>query len=127
MIERRNPLPPGTYWVDVFAKDEMAFNTWLGKHSDSVSVIRAEQHPDADPPWNWMLFKVSKPVPWEGPGLPTVGEGEANSEETVDKPKTRTPTEEAEHLIHEAGDAVKTGLTLAGLGIAGLLLYKVLK
>lgn len=126
-IERKNPLPPGTYWVDVFAKDEQSFNEWLGKHPESVTVLRSEQHAEADPPWNWMLFKASAPVPWEGPGFPTIAEGEQASTDTVQREDPPLPIDEQLHkAIDDTEDAVKAGLTIGGLLLGGLILYKLL-
>lgn len=116
--------------MDVFAKDENAFNTWLAQHSDAVTVLRSEEHPETDPPWNWVSFAVSAPVPWEGPGLPTISKGEVNSADTADRPDPPPTIEEqldqAGEAVKEAGEAVKSGLVVAGIGLAGYLLYKLL-
>lgn len=84
-IERRNPLPAGSYWVDVFAQDLPAFQSWLSANSGSVRVTSTE-HFDSDPPRDWFAFTVTSPVQWNGPGLPTISQGETTSAETSQRP-----------------------------------------
>jgi hypothetical protein len=125
--ERRNPLPIGQYWVDVFAKDEEAFNAWLFRHKDAVSVLRSESHPETDPPWNWMLFDVTSPVRWDGPGFPTISKGETGSSDTAQRPEAPLPIDEQlENAVESASASLNAGLTIAGLGLAGFVLWKLL-
>lgn len=91
-VERRNPLPPGTYWVDVPPPTSRwnEFRAWLSRHKQSVTVLKQRA---IQPGWDetfdsakavmWVLFKVHRPVPWEGPGLPTIAE-QADATEPAD-------------------------------------------
>lgn len=42
-VERRNPLPPGVYWIDVFDPNRQAFAEWL-KAFAPVVRLRATEH-----------------------------------------------------------------------------------
>ncbi len=78
-VERKNPLPKGMYWVDVFDKDKEAFQTWLTTNRSTVK-IRATQTFKGEtnlfsanvPGHDWFKFEVLSPTKWEGPGLPTI-------------------------------------------------------
>lgn len=72
-VERSNPLPPGRYWVDVFQTDSPAFLAWRARNAQSVG-IEVTQHFDSEPWRDFVIFKVTSPVPWEGPGFPTIAE-----------------------------------------------------
>jgi hypothetical protein len=98
VIERRNPLPPGRYWVDVFPPHLDTFAAWLKTHGPtsgggdgSVTVEETETFEGASdgsmPPRDFYIFDVSAPVNWEGPGLPTVATPNIKaSDDTVQKP-----------------------------------------
>ena len=77
MIERRNPVPEGVYWVDVFGDQIPGFTAWLTRNAAAVKVRASETVAaggplDGTPASQWVLFEVVRPVRWEGPGLPTV-------------------------------------------------------
>ena len=66
-IERRNPLPPGRYWVDVFDRigtagafkgqnEQQAFRNWLRAFAATVKVEVTETH-DTDPPRDFYVFR----------------------------------------------------------------------
>lgn len=74
-IERRNPVPPGWYWQDIFRKDAPGFNDWLRRHKGKVFVRKTTT---GEP--MWVLFEVRTPVVWEGPGLPTIADKEERTE-----------------------------------------------
>jgi hypothetical protein len=95
-VERRNPVPPGTYWVDQFDQAGgkrgtgiLGFDAWLKRNDDKVKLLKREEFPSAvlpeftnlvfndnataGPRRVWYLFKVEQPVPWEiGWGFPTI-------------------------------------------------------
>lgn len=87
-VERRNPLPNGTYWVDVFASKATAFRAWLARNRSSVRVVRTASFPAQHPyeARDWYLFEVRAPVRWEGPGLPTIATPATTPESTVQRP-----------------------------------------
>jgi len=77
-LERRNPLPVGYYWQDVFEDQSQAFGEWLRKNRGAVVVRETEGENPA-----WVKFEVREPVPWEGPGLPTVAGRDTHRRDTV--------------------------------------------
>lgn len=137
-LERRNPLPPGKYWIDQFeAKGGiLRFDAWLRRESKTVRVLQREEHPaDLTAAWDpifhpgeggsvarklrvWYLFEVLKPTLFEkGLGLPTIvptstqAPPVTKSDDTVTKPKVEEPRDVFARL---AGDA-KTILLVGGL------------
>jgi hypothetical protein len=94
-LERRNPLPVGRYWCDVFEDRWFSFESWINLNVQlgSLKVLNQENHEDEDQPRRWYLFEVLQPnsVAWLGPGLPTIAEkGIEHSDDTVQRPPTAT-------------------------------------
>lgn len=79
-LERRNPLPVGYYWQDIFEDQSSEFGEWLRRNRGSVVIRETEGHDPA-----WVKFEVREPVKWEGPGLPTVADKKTHREDTVPK------------------------------------------
>lgn len=123
-IERRNPLPVGQYWVDVFSKDQLSFAGWIADNASSLTVDKKETFISTDPPHEWYLFTVKIPVQWNGPGFPTINQaGASTSSETADRPPEPRPVVEQ---LEDAADTVKGVVTVAGLGLLGYLIWKAL-
>lgn len=134
-LERRNPLPVGIYWADIFEPDMPAFREWLTKNKKDVGVIRTQSFGRiaksglTTETWkahDWYLFQVIEPVHWEGPGFPDIAESkELTAEETVQRPPpARGPIETLEETIIEAPEAaakIVTGAVV--IGGVGLALY----
>ena len=94
-IQRRNPVPPGVYWVDApgpaklprtgpvtMLSERERFGGWLVANKDRVKLLKHKPEPDVA----WYLFEVFEPVPWQGPGLPTFGDREMTQADTVQAP-----------------------------------------
>jgi hypothetical protein len=122
-IERRNPLPPGRYWVDTFEPKRTDFRVWLDKNAEYVHVENRKEY--LDPPGTWYLFSVSEPVHWDGPGLPTIATEEIQShEDTAQKPPPEpSGLEQIEAGIEKAGNF----LLIAALAGAAYVGYRILK
>ena len=81
-VERRSPLPPGRYWLDVTGKARIEdFEGYLS--TTARSAIAVERREDTDVPTpqitrvekqRWYLFRVLKPARWFGGnfGFPTI-------------------------------------------------------
>lgn len=83
-LERKNPLPIGRYWVDVPEANLPEFQAWLAERPTQIHVEATDQ---ALADLTWYLFAVSSPVPWFGPGTPTIAESWVHSrEDTVQRP-----------------------------------------
>lgn len=101
-LERRNPLPPGVYWVDII-RDKRAplFVQWLKDNSDIVKVRKTvDDLGDAwlaaaggSPPPVWFLFEVlpGRPLIWHAPqwGFPNIAEKgtQTDKSDTVSRPE----------------------------------------
>lgn len=79
MLERRNPLPVGRYWLDVFEPNIPAWSAWsTGKvkvrASEYFAGSDASVFSDKQPARQWVLFEVAKPVAWDAKtfGYPTI-------------------------------------------------------
>lgn len=91
-LERSNPLPPGTYWIDVIDEPhQIEFAAWAFENSAKVQIIATEffqavswpdcpiTEGDCSPSRVWAKFEVSEPVAWNAVvlGFPNIiGEGE---------------------------------------------------
>jgi hypothetical protein len=128
-IERRNPLPPGRYWVDVFASKEAAFQNWLKAHKAEVQVISSETFEPIDDYEGrvWRLFKTTAPVPWEGPGLPTIAGADVNSSaDTAQRPppeKDLLDTIDVPLYYSRAKTALWIAGAVAVVAVGGAIIY----
>lgn len=84
-VERSNPLPLGVYWQNIPQPKQAEFGAWLREHREHLRVLSTE---GGDP--SWVLFRVLEPVPWEGPGFPTLGRDGMNQADTVSRPDPET-------------------------------------
>ena len=129
-LERRNPLPPGRYWIDVFEQHSAAFAAWLGRQAGKVRVESTERFAAnaGGPAREFVLFQVLEGVPWEGPGLPTIADaGVRSSADTVERPPpAQGPIDALTEDVRQAADATRT-VVLVAAGAGGLyLLFKLL-
>lgn len=121
-LERHNPLPAGRYWVDVFAPDASAFIAWLRANKNAVHVTTTESFPEngGGPARDWYLFDVTTPVPWSGPGFPTVAGPEIKTaEDTAQRPDPeKDPTDKLDDWIKNDMSAVLSTIKVAVIGAA---------
>jgi hypothetical protein len=138
MLERKNPLPIGRYWVDVPSADLPTFQQWLADRPTQIHVdgtaLRESNNwlnnlgggSNADV--TWYVFTVKSPVPWFGPGTPSIADASIVS---ADDTLTRPPPEPGvlDQLLGASG-SMPTGVKYAIWGgsaiLAGVLLYKIL-
>lgn len=125
-LERRNPLPQGVYWQDVFEAKWPALDKWLSANRATVRV-RTVQRFEANaggPARQFLVFEVSAPTPWPATelGFPTIAEsGSITSEDTVQRPP---PEPDFIDTIKNPLGSVSSGLFWAGaaaLGVLGLV------
>jgi hypothetical protein len=101
MIEHRNPLPAGRYWVDVTATTEVRgtdpdvnaslpprdqMSQWFSVHKSTLRPVSTVDHADAEPPRAWYLFDVLAPTPWVGIGLPSAAGNVKSEADTTNRP-----------------------------------------
>lgn len=95
-LERRNPLPPGSYWIDVFGLNIPKFDNWLkafsglGVRTDATQQFEATTVP-ARRTWYKFTFTPpfeGAPVTWDTTfGFPTIADASIrSSEDTVSRP-----------------------------------------
>lgn len=122
-IERRNPLPTGRYWVDVFDPHRRAFKEWL--EDNHVTVEQTKEYETNTPLGTWYLFSVSEPVQWEGPGFPTIADASVQShDDTAQKaPPEKEGLEKLEEIVENTGSFLAIAAML-GVAYVG---YKLLK
>jgi hypothetical protein len=113
-VERRNPLPVGRYWIDLFGDKRQVFTDWQRQNRDTVKVRETEDHPDESPPHTFFIFEVLGPdasgqlgaphFPDEL-GFPNIATADIQSEQdTVSKPDVEQPS----------GQAIATGSIVFG-------------
>jgi hypothetical protein len=95
-LERRNPLPPGSYWIDVFGLNIPKFDNWLKAFSGLGVHVDATQHFESSSlPSVRTWYKFTYTAPFEGApivwdttfGFPTVADATIkSSEDTVSRP-----------------------------------------
>jgi hypothetical protein len=73
-LERRSPLPPGMYWLDVLGDKRAAFIDWRRANKTTVRVRSTEAFPEPAPGRDWYKFEVLQPTPWEATrfGFPNI-------------------------------------------------------
>jgi hypothetical protein len=115
-LERRNPLPPGRYWVTIEPINFEAFNEWKGS-TKRIRLEASEAH-EGDKPFEFNVFRILEPgeVAWpmEKFGAPSVAaEGVTSFSEVVRAPDIEEP--DPRELVQQLIDLGKFALVGAGL------------
>jgi hypothetical protein len=122
-VERRNPLPAGRYWLDVFGEQRAKFTAWRLLNGKAVRVLATESH-DTDPPRDWVRFDTTAPVPWEAAfGFPTIvpaGADVTTSGQTVQRPDPEPEFLDTIDAKKLEGTVFTTAGIVVGLGILWL-------
>lgn len=134
-IERRDPLPPGRYWVFLYLAELETWQAWVSRNFPRVTVRASELQtvtPDnplwgvtpsgaiiKDPAGEVVLFDVAEPVPWIGIGFPTIVKQTGQTPEAIRQAMTEVAStpEPAEGVI------AKTMRELGGVIFMGGALY----
>lgn len=142
-LERRNPLPAGQYWVDVFGLNIPKADRWfkafsgLGVHVDSTQHFEATSLPEVRTWYKWTYTPLfDSPVIWDTSlGFPTVADSSITaSSDTVSRPDLPLdPLDELSNWLNSIEQklggslgAVATVVPYAIIGVglyAGYLLY----
>jgi len=123
--ERKNPLPPGRYWIDVFDPHRRGFKDWLDKNASTISVEQTKEYETNTPLGTFYLFTTSEPVQWEGPGFPTIADqGVQSQEDTAQRPP---PEKEGLEKLEEIVENTGSFLAMAAILGIGYVAYKILK
>ncbi len=96
-MERKDPLPPGVYWMDLIGLGRVLnFTSWKGSNRGTVKMLKKKE--DSFDQW-WVLFEVTAPTKrWPvaaGLGLPTIArKGKTTTFKSTEKvPKVKSATE----------------------------------
>ena len=114
-LERRNPLPPGRYWITIDPKHFAAFIEWK-KSSALIRVEASEAHTEPEP-FEFNVFRVLAPglVPWPTEfGFPSIaGEKVQSFGDVISAPVIEEPDPKA--VADKLIDLAKVGLFAATL------------
>jgi hypothetical protein len=139
-LERRNPLPPGRYWMSLLGEQSQEFTAGVkglnASHPDLVRIV-ATNHHDANETGNneaaydWVLFTVGgNGAVWDHDliGTPNIAGPEITQEsDTIQRPapekdvldKLSDALPSADELKKAAAEQIRT-LIIGALVIAGL-------
>jgi len=122
-LQRKNPVPPGKYWVDMFtrsSKGPMHFELWASQNKSSVTVEKSEPIEAAgETKGRWYLFVVTNDVKWpKGFGLPTVVKSPEN-------PTAPDVKEKADTVLRPKEQGVVDYWTSELSGLKGLVLLAI--
>jgi hypothetical protein len=132
-LERRNPLPVGSYWIDVFGDKITLFDGWRAAFSPiGVKTRVTESFPatDTQPARTWYKFEVTSiEAPWDAKtfGFPTIADSSIQSSaDTVQRPDFELdPLDKlsnwASGLTGIATETLKVAIPV--LGVGAVLLY----
>lgn len=90
-LERRSPLPPGLYWLDVLGAKRAEFIAWRTANKETVRVRSTEAFPAPAPGRDWYKFEVLSATPWEAvrfgfPNIIAATDRIDSSADTVQRP-----------------------------------------
>lgn len=109
-------IPPGRYWLDVFANTQAAMNTWLSQKPE----VRVETTEDKGDGHVFYIFSIpadagnfGKPGVWFPTvqlGFPTIAPSSVTtSDDTVQKPDAPTSTDVAKDFFKSVGEITGAG------------------
>ena len=123
-LQRVNPLPPGTYWIDIIGPaHEQLFAGWLFDNQTNVKALATEHiHQQCDvtgfdcwPSRDWVKFQVNSPVSWDAvslgfPNIVSPGEVINNSSDTASLPD---PSDECDIVCQSQKVAIAAAVVAA--------------
>jgi hypothetical protein len=123
-LERRDPLPPGRYWIDTFDEKIDVFESWAS--SSGAVVDQREQFAGPRSSTSlpekkgvWFLFHTSSPAsfPQKDLGFPTIADSNVKTKaDTVQRPETPTAFGMLSDFF--SGDVAPLLVVGAGLALA---------
>lgn len=127
-LERRNPLPVGRYWIDVFDRPPghlNDFSAWATANAQKIELEVTEEKIEESPARLFVIFRVQSPVffPSSNFGFPTIATPDIRtSDDTVAKPVVKEPTTES--VVEGLVSVGKFAAVAAGLLLLSRLLKK---
>lgn len=107
VVERRQPLPAGRYWITVISSDSAPnrmsnFLQWCDANKARVTVEKSEPVINDTNNGVFRIFRLSKPTKFDTAqfGFPNVAGPEINtSDDTVQRPPPPTPASTLQDLL----------------------------
>jgi hypothetical protein len=126
MIERRNPLPVGRYWIDI-SKEPVPMGTWQGFLGAATGFVHVESTED-DETQSFYIFTTTKELVWpDGIGSPSIaGPAIKSKADTVQRPD---PEPDAIDQIPTPGQLFKgigDTVTVVAVVVGVLFVWKIL-
>lgn len=141
-VERKDPLPPGRYWVFLYPAEIDTWQAWVRRNAPNVAVRASERQtvtPD-NPLWGMtpsgdiiedaagevVLFDVIAPVAWIGFGFPTIVKSVGMSPSDIQQAllETATAPDPEEGIIAQGFRTLQGALLIGGaLYLAVMLLH----
>lgn len=121
-LERRNPLPPGVYHIDVMGKNLPAFIAWRSSHKDAVKVRKTQE--DESSKIAWILFEVTRGVDWDSKafGFPNVAERGLSTDRVPSFEPTKDVLDQLADALPKPADL--RWLVWGGGAIIAFMLYR---
>ena len=118
-IERRNPLPPARYWVNVPPASVAGFDQWLTAN-EAAGALSVDSTSSLSDGGNWVLFTVTSPVDWQGPGLPDIADPSVQSyADTITSP----PVTDATDSLLSSAERVARYVGFGAFALLALYVY----
>ena len=116
---RKNPLPPGRYWIYIQKPSAEVWEGWLKRNADVVTVEKKEEYgglgPFINPNETFYIFNVKEPTIWpRGVGFANTADPSVKgSEDTVIRPPPMTPADVLRDMEETAAEAGRKVLSAA--------------
>lgn len=135
-LQRDNPIPPGTYWLDVIDESNQAdFAAWRLEHADKVRILKSEHFdairwPDCpitegecSPSRDWVKFEISSPVVWEAQkfGFPNIIAADEKIESSADTATVPDFSDNCDIGCQAQKVAIAAGVVFGGVALIMIL------
>lgn len=136
-VERKDPLPPGMYWIFVLTKELDRWNEWVMDHAATVRQLASQTQtvtPDSplwgitpsgdaikDPAGEVIVFSVSALTPWVKLGFPTiVKDPKLSPYQVIDREVASAPDPEPDPSVASLIASVAPYLVFTVLGVVAI-------
>lgn len=125
---RKNPLPPGRYWIFVQQPSSEIFDLWLKQHSGEVQVEKREDSggvwPFISPLESFVIFRVDAATVWpRGVGFPNAADpATTKAADVVTRPPPPTVKDVVKDIEETAAEAASAAMT-GTVVIAAIVLW----
>lgn len=128
-MQRKNPLPPGRYWIFIQKQSLDIFELWLKKNADIVTVEKREDsggmRPFVNPNESYFIFNVKEATIWpRGVGFPNIADSATKqAADVVQRPPAPTVKDVITDIEKTAAEAAGDVVTAVVIGLALWLLW----